>query len=145
MSHARIRNPELYADRTVQDWHFDALPPAWTAIDVDLMGVCEVGFCRAPLYLIEASTNGENKSTNILRALAQAADVRALLIVHEAGEIVRWSSIHPASEPFDPTADGLRAHIFALRYLHHKQHHPQRMNQFTANANRRKHTERKPQ
>ena len=38
MTHAEVHNPELYADRTVQDWH-RGLPKEWTAIDIDLNDV----------------------------------------------------------------------------------------------------------
>jgi hypothetical protein len=100
MSPREVVNPELYADRTVQDWHratFDA--DCW-AIDLDLMGACKK--CAESLYLIEASTNPE-KPTRILRRLGERAGVPALLILHKdkmvtGGRVIYWPW-HPELRP----------------------------------------------
>jgi hypothetical protein len=100
--HARVRNPALYADRTVQDWHFDTFPKDWSAIDLDLMGTCRT--CSEPLYLIEATTN-PNKPVTMLYRLARRADLEAFTIWHRDGEVRRGRMIYPhrleLADPFE--------------------------------------------
>lgn len=79
--HVQINNRQLYEDRTVQDWHRDRFSRRADAIDLDLFGVCHLGYCREPLYLIEATTN-PNKPDSILRGLARKAGVPAFVVVH---------------------------------------------------------------
>lgn len=87
-----VLNPELYADRTVQDWHRSTFGRNATAIDLDLMGACKR--CSAPLYLIESTTNPD-KHTNILRRLAVITDVPAYLVIHDRRDIDRVITVHP--------------------------------------------------
>ena len=92
MSHARIRNNTLYQDRTVQDWHYDALGQPCPAIDIDLLGYCEYGYCRETLYLIEATTNPD-KHTSVIERLAKLAKVPAYLFLHNRQIVTRVKKI----------------------------------------------------
>lgn len=109
-----IRNMDLYQDRTVQDWHRNTFHRDCWAIDLDLMGACHS--CRAPLYLIEATTN-PNKPTSILRALAQRADVPALVIYHRDRLIVRGRHVWPADMPI-ASEPQIRQYLTWLRESH---------------------------
>lgn len=90
-----IGNHMLYHDRTVQDWHRNALPSSWMAIDVDLMGVCPV--CKIPLYAIEATTN-PNKPVTILRQLAVKADMAGIVAMHDTHGITGFRVVHDQTD-----------------------------------------------
>lgn len=98
----RILNPELYADRTVQDWHRAKFPKDWSAMDLDLAGVC--GKCKHSLYLIEATTNPQ-KHTTYLRALAEDSDVPALLVFHKDKQVTSGRMVWPWVEAFRTEQD----------------------------------------
>lgn len=122
MSHVRIRNPELYANRTVQDWHYDVFPLDNWAIDLDLMGACSR--CRQPLYLIEATTNGESKPTTILRSLAERANLAAFVIFHdvETKTVTHGRMVWPRTlDLAGPTV--VKTMIHAIRQQHMTKHH----------------------
>ena len=93
MTHADIRNPALYADRTVQEWHRDAFPNDYTAIDVDLLGACRR--CRNTLYLIEATTNTENKTYTIVQRLAQRSGAHAFVVFHDERVVTGAKKVWP--------------------------------------------------
>ncbi len=93
-----IKNPELYADRTVQHWHRATFGPLDDAIDIDLLGACHA--CREPIWLAESSTN-PNKATTILRKLAARANLPALLIIHDTFGIVAARFVWPFYEDID--------------------------------------------
>lgn len=118
----RIRDEALYYDRTVQDWHYKQLPDNHTAIDLDLMGACAVGWCRAPLYLVEATTNPD-KPTSILRALAQRATLPAFVVYHDTLGVSGGRLVY-APFPREPgaarewVADDLLGILKAIRLAH---------------------------
>lgn len=87
-----IINQHLYEDRTVQNWHRTVFPRDSWAIDLDLMGACSR--CRAPLYLIESTTNPQ-KPLSILKSLAMRARLPALVIQHDTNIIVCGIVIYP--------------------------------------------------
>ncbi len=96
-----VRNPDDYFDRTIQHWHMRVMPSNHSAIDLDLMGYCDAAGCRQPLYLIEATSNAENKATSVLAALARSANVPALLLVHANGEFSKWKRVGGRSDWHD--------------------------------------------
>ena len=91
-----IQNQALYADRTVQDWHRRVMSYDSDAIDVDLMGVCPVKWCRDPLYVIEATTNPDKPAT-ILRKLALKAGMVGIVVYHDTEAITGHKVVH---DPF---------------------------------------------
>lgn len=121
-----ILNPDLYQDRTVQDWHRVRFPRQAWAIDLDLMGACHI--CREPLYLIEATTN-PNKPTTILRALAKRADIPGLVIFHDTEQVRSARLVYPKTNVYgdEITVHGL---LVAIRTYHFAQEHPGVRHQF---------------
>ena len=123
-----ILNRELYADRTVQDWHRSALPSDHDAIDLDLMGVCRRSYCRDPLYFIEATTN-PNKPATILRRLAAVADAYGIVVVHDTETITRFLVVHDPVErkPWENASEDvsgeLRQLLHAIRGVHEQYTH----------------------
>lgn len=122
-----VMNRELYADRTVQDWHRFSLPSDHDAIDVDLMGVCRRGFCRDPLYFIEATTN-PNKPATILRRLAEKAGGFGIVVVHDTNAIIGFTIVHDPSRGritacFDDAESRLSDILKAIRHNHSKTVH----------------------
>lgn len=117
MTPTQIQNPDLYANRTVQDWHREVFPADHWAIDLDLMGACSG--CRRPLYLIEATTS-PRKSTSILRALAERASIPAYLIFFdvERGVVTGGRLIFPARGPLGRTEPQLRETFIRIRRQH---------------------------
>ena len=111
-SHVDVRNVGLYQDRTVQDWHRDAFPSTYHAIDLDLMGCCHL--CREPLYLIEATTNPE-KGYSILRRLALRSNLPGFVVYHDREQVT--SALH--------INDGRRFNREGFEQVIHKirQHH----------------------
>jgi hypothetical protein len=89
--YAFIRNPEKYFDRTMHEWHA-ALPPHWSAIDVDLAGFCKR--CGQWLYIIEAAET-DQKYTSQVELLAKQTGAVALLIVHDGEKIIRARRVAP--------------------------------------------------
>jgi hypothetical protein len=124
MTHTDVRNANLYADRTVQDWHRDALPAEASAMDLDLMGFCGKGYCRAPVYFIEATTNTENKATTVTRALARATGAPAYLAFHKDGKVIGGRRIHPDPATYD-TPELLAAELARARHAHMTTHQSQ--------------------
>lgn len=116
-----IGNHELYQDRTVQDWHRRELPSSFMAIDVDLVGVCEFGYCRDPLYFIEATTNPDKPST-IIRKLAAKCGAIALLVFHDTDRITGFRVVEPAnfSMGFEVTLSDL---LNGIRVAHNQTVH----------------------
>lgn len=114
-----IQNPDLYADRTVQDWHREAFPKDHWAIDLDLMGACSK--CRAPLYLIESTTNPQ-KPTSILMRLAKRADVPAFVIYHDTERITFAKRIYPSHERYADVTQ-VQVALVVARLLHMHEHH----------------------
>lgn len=98
----KILNAELYADRTVQDWHRAKFPRGWKAFDLDLAGVCDK--CKHTLYLIEATTNPQ-KSTTYLFALAEDCDAAAaLLVFHNRQTVTGGRQVYPWTERLEGEA-----------------------------------------
>lgn len=89
----QILNAELYADRTVQDWHRREMPRDADAIDLDLFGVCHRAYCRDPLYFIEATTN-PNKPATILRRLAEKSKAYAFIVQHDTERLTGIRVVH---------------------------------------------------
>lgn len=118
----QILNVELYADRTVQDWHRSTFPRTYMAIDLDLMGACHI--CRTPLYLVESTTN-PNKPTTILRSLSQLSRVPALVIEHDTHHITGGRVVHPGNARLQDESQ-VRECIDALRIAHHYGYHAPR-------------------
>lgn len=114
-----ILNPALYADRTVQDWHRRTFPTHHWAIDLDLMGACNM--CREPLYLIESTTN-PNKPTSILRALARRSGLDAFVIQHDTTRILSGNCIFPMPKRYESEAEMVEA-LVAIRLVHDYVHH----------------------
>ena len=118
-----IVNQELYADRTVQDWHRRVMSYDSDAIDVDLMGVCPVKWCRDPLYVIEATTN-PNKPATILRKLAEKATMAGIVVYHDTETITGHKVVY---DPYslkvsengsqDP-GDALQYRLAVIRAFH---------------------------
>jgi hypothetical protein len=118
-----IMNQELYADRTVQDWHRRTLPRDHDAIDVDLVGVCHRSYCRDPLYWIESTTRWD-KTATILRRFAEKTDAYGIVVVHDTETITGFRVV------FDPTgtkwpedssergSDVLEQFVTAIREVH---------------------------
>jgi hypothetical protein len=111
-----IRNTELYHDRTVQDWH-RLLDRRYLAIDIDLLGACE--WCRKTVYIIEATTNSDNKPTTIIRRLAMDVGSVALLVFHDAGVITGGRVLVPKNAPLRNAEHVIEALTWA-RYEYHK-------------------------
>ena len=123
-----IVNRELYADRTVQDWHRYSLPSDHDAIDLDLMGVCHRGYCRDPLYFIEATTNPDKPAT-ILRRLAERTGVFGIVAVHDTETI---TGLRVVFNPYDgktreiaseDVSEALRGLLVAIRDDHDGEAH----------------------
>lgn len=89
-----IVNDELYADRTVQDWHREVFDRNAWAIDIDLMGACHS--CREPLYLIESTTN-RNKPISILKRLALRSGLPLFIVWHSNGVVTDARQVLPTS------------------------------------------------
>lgn len=121
-----ILNPDLYQDRTVQDWHRERFPRQAWAIDLDLMGACHI--CREPLYLIEATTN-PNKPTTILKKLAKRADVPGLVIFHDTTAVRSARMVHPRVNAY-PDEGAVHGLLVAIRTYHFAHHHPEARHQF---------------
>lgn len=124
----QVVNRELYADRTVQDWHRSALPRDHDAIDLDLMGVCHRGYCRDPLYLIEATTNPDKPAT-ILRRLAERCGVFGIVVQHDTETL---TGIRVVFNPYDgktreiaseDVSEALRGLLVAIREDHDREAH----------------------
>lgn len=118
-----IQNQALYADRTVQDWHRREMPRDHDAIDLDLMGVCHRGYCREPLYFIEATTNPD-KPSSILRKLAQKCDAYGFIVVHDTETI---TLVKVVVDPIDgkpweiasqDVSGGFKQLLHAIRQVH---------------------------
>lgn len=124
MTHTQVRNAALYADRTVQDWHRDAMPGNADALDIDLLGVCADRVCRRPLYVIESTTNPD-KNTGMVRALARHAGAVAVLVVHNTDQIVEWRRESPRGldAPRGTTGEELRHYLLDLRADHDQTAH----------------------
>jgi hypothetical protein len=118
--HERVRNPLLYQDRTVQDWHFNSMVRQASAIDLDLYGYCNL--CYEPLYLIEASTNPD-KAVNALMGLALRASVPAFLVLHRDGRIVKAHEL--TRTLVHEGGDALKAELALNRFTHVTRHHPE--------------------
>lgn len=124
-----ILNPDLYQDRTVQDWHRQLKDAhgepltKWKAIDLDLMGYCHI--CRDPLYLIESTTN-EQKATTVMRALARRAQLPAFVVLHNRLEILQSRLVaNPFSDrkPLYSGSTELQYALGATRVYHHQMSH----------------------
>ena len=89
----QIMNQALYADRTVQDWHRRELPHNADSIDLDLLGVCQLPYCRKALYAIESTTR-DNKPVSILNRLAKDVGCFALVVQHDTESIVSFRITH---------------------------------------------------
>lgn len=118
MPHA-IQNRQLYADRTVQDWHRMSFPASDWAIDLDLMGACHR--CRCPIYVIEATTN-PNKPTTILLELAKRAALAAVVIFHDTATITSGRMIYPQRLDLRNESE-VREHLAFIRMVHMQTHH----------------------
>lgn len=116
-SHAQVRNVDLYQDRTVQDWHRDAFPSTYHAIDLDLMGCCHI--CRTPLYLIEATTNPQ-KGFSIMRRLSEMARVPAFVVYHDREQVT--SAMH-VSDGRTFNREQYEQVIHKIRRHHHERQH----------------------
>ena len=112
----QIQNQALYADRTVQDWHRRVMSYDSDAIDVDLMGVCAVKWCRDPLYVIEATTNPD-KPASILRKLAMKAGMVGIVVYHDTEEITGFKAIHDPLQLTMHLKDGVAASELLQRVL----------------------------
>lgn len=116
-----IVNQDLYADRTVQNWHRTIFPANFDAIDVDLLGYCHLGSCRQTLYLIESTTN-PNKPLTVITKLAERAGVVCLMIQHDQNVIVRGKIVYPIQEVL-PDELSVYDAIRQIRSSHAKQVH----------------------
>ena len=116
-----IVNQALYADRTVQNWHRTIFPPDFGAIDLDLLGYCNRGWCRQTLYLIESTTN-PNKPLTVITKLAARAGVAALMIQHDQNVIVRGKLIYPIARDLPDELSVFDA-IREIRAVHDRQEH----------------------
>lgn len=115
--HADIRNLDLYQDRTVQDWHRDAFPSTFHAMDVDLMGYCHI--CRTPLYALEATTNPQ-KGYTVMKKLSEIASMPGFVVYHDRNVVT--SSMHIADKrTFN--RDEFEQVIHKIRRHHHERHH----------------------
>lgn len=118
-----IMNQELYADRTVQDWHRRTLPRDHDAIDVDLVGVCHRAWCRDPLYWIESTTRWDKPAT-ILRRMAEKTDAYGIVVVHDTETITGFRVVFdptgtkPAEIASQDVSDVLEQFVTALREIH---------------------------
>lgn len=117
----QIVNQELYADRTVQNWHRTTFPKDFDAIDVDLLGYCHRAYCRKTLYVIEATTNPD-KPLSVITQLAKQAGVVALMIQHDRNVIVRGKIVHPIREELT-SEDSVTDAIRYIRAIHELQEH----------------------
>jgi hypothetical protein len=124
-----IVNADLYADRTVQDWHRVTMPHDADAIDVDLMGVCPVKWCRDPVYVIEATTN-PNKPATILRRLAEKAGMVGIVVYHNTETITGHKvvfdpfNLKVSQEPAHSHSERLHFRLAVIRAYHHVSVHP---------------------
>jgi hypothetical protein len=123
----QIVNRELYANRTVQDWHRRVMPRDADAIDLDLMGVCRRSYCRDPLYFIEATTN-PNKPATILRRLANKAGAFGIVVYHDTETITGFQVVadhngmkHPQILSED-AGEALERLLTAIREDHDSRH-----------------------
>ena len=123
----QIMNAELYADRTVQDWHRRVMPADADAIDLDLFGLCHRGYCRDPLYFIEATTN-PNKPATILRRLALKADAFGIVVQHDTETITGFQVVadhHGMKHPqvwSESAGEALESLLSAIRADHDSRH-----------------------
>lgn len=111
----KIRNQKLYHDRTIQNWHRATLPENCQAIDLDLIGMCEI--CRAWLYLIEGATHW-NKPTAALRWGARKLGIPAFLIVGRNDVLEGGRLLVPRYKVYTP--DELAEALIAIRGHHHR-------------------------
>ena len=114
-----IINSDLYADRTVQDWHRAAFPASAWAIDLDLLGACNL--CRCPVYLIEATTN-PNKPLSILKKLAEVSSLPAFVIWHDTQTVTSGRQIYPKYVAL-PSQTHVATALISVRRQHYLQHH----------------------
>lgn len=121
MSPQRILSKELYHDRTVQDWHRAVFCTNSTAIDIDLCGYCPK--CRAPLYLIEATTN-PTKTASVVAELAHRAGASAFIIRHESdGVLVEATDVATGVRYLGE--DSIRTRLAVIRLTHVRAEHPE--------------------
>lgn len=120
MSPQRILSADLYHDRTVQDWHRATFCTNSTAIDVDLCGYCPK--CRAPLYLIEATTNPQ-KSASVIAELAHRTGARAFIIRHDAGLLVEATDVATGTNYLGENS--IRSTLALIRLNHVRDEHPE--------------------
>lgn len=122
----QIMNQALYADRTVQDWHRRELPHNADSIDLDLLGVCQLPYCRKALYAIESTTR-DNKPVSILNRLAKDVGCFALVVQHDTESIVSFRITHnPTGFPivFEGDADTqLKGTLAKIRLDHMSECH----------------------
>ena len=97
MSATRVRNVQLYLDRTFQDWHFQTFDSSFSAIDLDLIGCCPR--CDRTIYLIEATTNEQTKCTRFVKQLAIDVGAPALLAFHHEGTVTGGRFIYSPGHP----------------------------------------------
>ena len=110
-----VRNAEKYYDRTVQEWHRLSLPDSWCAIDIDLVGACEV--CYRPLYLFEAAE--KPKQSQIVRNMAESLGIPAFLVVHDRRTPLWSKSLRRRDGPAPQrTIDELKTELCKIRRMH---------------------------
>jgi hypothetical protein len=120
VTHPDVRNKTKYEAKVVNDWHRDAFPETAKAIDIDLMGSCPR--CNAPLYLIEATENTEDKPTSYLRGLAERSHVEAFLVFHDGEDVTGAQKVWPRRGRQGSVEECITA-FTEIRREHMKKHH----------------------
>lgn len=135
-SQGHVRDPLVYNDRTVQQWHAMELPGSFGAIDVDLFGYCgnRGSPCYYwPMYVIEAAkcirvANGykpASKPTGVVEEAARRLGVPVLLVLHEDFEIRFWRQEFPKRTPYSSDVAALAERIRLIRAAHAAVLHPE--------------------
>ena len=128
MSPLRVQNRVAYLDRTLNDWHRIAFSKECTAIDLDLVGVCQYSSCREWLYLLEG-TRDPNKHTNIVRSGSRQMGVSSYCVrlgtQRPVGAALIWAPLDMAHLPKAVVGEQAVKDLFTLiRKIHNEKKHP---------------------